>query len=107
MRFGESTKHSPIAGGEDSLQTPLPPFQEPHYTVAEIADQWKLSRDTVRKIFAKEAGVLVVGEGYQTLRIPESVKARVHRRLCNPDLTPGRKRAYPALKSGPSVVQSN
>lgn len=64
-------------------------FAELHYTVAEIAERWKLSEDVVRRLFEKEPGVLVLGRDgrtagrrrYSTLRIPESVAARVHRRL--------------------------
>jgi len=64
-------------------------FAELHYTVADIAEKWKLSEDAVRRLFEKEPGVLVLGKGgaasgrrrYTTLRIPESVVARVHRRL--------------------------
>jgi hypothetical protein len=100
VRFAESTRHSPSPGGEDAPQTLLVPFQEPHYTVAEIAELWKLSRDVVRKIFETESGVLVIGNdrsrskrGYHTLRIPESVAERVHRRMCNADLTSVRPRA--------------
>jgi hypothetical protein len=114
VRFGESTRHSSSAGGEGPLQTPLASFQEPHYTVAEIAELWKLSRDVVREIFQGEPGVLVIGRngsgskrGYHTLRVPESVLARVHRRSCNSDLTLGRSRAYSAIKSGPPVVGNN
>lgn len=65
----------------------------------EIAVAWSLSSDSVRKLFQHEPGVLVIGDqgsrrkrGYTTLRIPESVVTRVHRRLCNPDLTGGRTR---------------
>lgn len=79
------------SSGEGVQKTPLARFQEPHYTVDEIATAWKLSRDTVRKIFEKEPGVLVFGSersrrkrGYHTLRVPESVMERVHRRSCNP-----------------------
>ena len=84
-------------------ESPIPQFQERHYTVAEIADLWNLSPDVVRKLFEDEPGVLVFGNdssrtkrGYHTLRIPTSVLERVHRRLSNPDLTPKRVRAYPA-----------
>jgi hypothetical protein len=84
-------------------ETALARFQEAHYTVAEVAEMWKLSADTVRKVFENEPGVLVIGTaggrgkgGYRTLRIPESIVERVHRRLCNPDLTPVRVRAYPS-----------
>jgi hypothetical protein len=64
-------------------------FAELHYTVAEIAEKWKLSEDAVRRLFEKEPGVLILGRDdraggrrrYTTLRIPESVASRVHRRL--------------------------
>ena len=63
-------------------------FTERHYTVAEIAARWNLSVDAVRRIFQNEPGVLVLGDQpsrskrrYTTLRIPESVLERVHRRL--------------------------
>jgi hypothetical protein len=63
-------------------------FAERHYTVAEVAALWNLSPDAVRGVFQDEPGVLVLGgEGtphrrrYTTLRIPESVLQRVHRRM--------------------------
>lgn len=66
---------------------------EPHYSVAEVAEMWKLSPNAVRKLFQNEPGVLALGKprpkfgrqrGYVTLRIPQSILDRVHRRLCNP-----------------------
>ena len=58
-----------------------------------IGALWSLSPDADRKLFEREPGVLVIGEAspkgkrrYTTLRVPESVVERVHRRLCNPDL---------------------
>ena len=64
---------------------------ERHYTPDELGEMWNLSADTVRRLFQNEPGVLVVqrevGRGarrYRTLRIPESVARRVHRRLTNP-----------------------
>jgi len=61
---------------------------ERHYTVEEIAEAWKLSTDKVRRLFEKEPDVLVLENRgswskrrYRTLRIPESVAARVYRRL--------------------------
>jgi hypothetical protein len=63
-------------------------FAERHYAVAEIAALWNLSSDAVRKLFQDEPGVLVLGgqgaahkRRYTTLRIPESVLQRVHRRM--------------------------
>ena len=64
-----------------------PIFAERHYSVAEIAGLWNLSADAVRKLFQDEPGVLVLGgqsahkRRYTTLRIPESVLKRVHRRM--------------------------
>lgn len=58
---------------------------ERHFTVLEVSDLWQLHPDTVRKLFRDQPGVLKIGskerrgkQGYVTLRIPESVLARVH-----------------------------
>lgn len=60
---------------------------ERHYSVAEVAKIWALSEKTIRRMFEDELGVLQWGSpetrrkrGYQTLRIPESVLLRVHRK---------------------------
>jgi hypothetical protein len=49
---------------------------------------WRLSENTIRRIFAEEPGVVGWGNeekqfkrAYKTMRIPESVLQRVHRRL--------------------------
>jgi hypothetical protein len=77
--------------GESSKKTALARFQERHFTVAEVGELWKLSPDSVRKLFDSEPGVLKIGNdgsrgkrGYHTLRIPQSIMERVHRRLCVP-----------------------
>ncbi|MBB6144738.1 AraC-like DNA-binding protein [Silvibacterium bohemicum] len=64
------------------------PALERHYTVAEIAKLWNISRQTLTKYFADEPGVLKHENtpsrylrSYCTLRIPESVVIRVHTRL--------------------------
>lgn len=61
---------------------------EKHYSVAELAKLWSLSEKTIRRMFENEPGVLQWGSqetrfkrAYTTLRIPESVMLRVHRRL--------------------------
>ena len=60
-----------------------------HYTVAEVSESWALSKDTIRRIFLVEEGVLKIvrpGTRYKrshiTLRIPDSVMRRVHARMC-------------------------
>jgi hypothetical protein len=61
---------------------------EPHYTVQQVSKLWQLDEQMVRKIFRNEPGVVSLGssEGryrraYKTLRIPESMMLRVHRRM--------------------------
>lgn len=55
------------------------------YTVAGLAAEWQLSESSIRKIFADEAGIFVLGaagrrkRSYQTLRIPLVVAERVWR----------------------------
>jgi hypothetical protein len=59
-----------------------------HYSPVELAGAWGVSVETVRSIFREEPGVLKLGKtgtkyrrGYFTLRIPQEVAERVHRRL--------------------------
>ena len=79
----ERTRNAP----SDVLGTETSRIDEHHYSVAELANRWNLSPDTIRKLCENEPGVLVLGESltrrgkrrYTTLRIPESVAARVYR----------------------------
>lgn len=61
---------------------------EKHYSVSELAQMWRLSEKTIRRMFEDEPGVIIWGMSeerfkrrYRTLRIPESVVVRVHRQL--------------------------
>jgi hypothetical protein len=61
---------------------------ERQFSVQTIAELWGWSPDTVRSQFEDEPGVVKIGDRqssrkrrYVTLRIPESVAARVYRRL--------------------------
>jgi hypothetical protein len=74
--------------GSDSYALSPTPFSDRHYSVKEIAELWSLSPDVVRRLFEREPGVLVLGDfdspykrRYRTLRIPQSVLERVHRRM--------------------------
>jgi hypothetical protein len=74
-----------------SVGSPLGPVDlanEKHYSVIEIAKLWALSEKTVRKIFEMEPGVILWctqerlhKRGYRTLRVPETILHRVHRKL--------------------------
>jgi hypothetical protein len=60
---------------------------EPYFTPAEIAEHWRLSVDTVIRLFEHEPGVLILENPrprhrrrYRTIRIPNSVLVRVLKR---------------------------
>jgi hypothetical protein len=66
----------------------LAPAAERHYAPSEIATLWHLNVETIRKLFQEEQGVLVIEapikkgkRPYKTIRIPQSVLERVHKRL--------------------------
>jgi hypothetical protein len=63
------------------------PASERHWSVAEVAAMWNLSKDAVRRMFQDEPGVLVLGgrsigskRRYTTLLIPQSTLESVHRK---------------------------
>jgi len=65
----------------------MQPFEK-HYTVSQISKLWAFSESTVRRLFVKEPGVIKIchqstrkRRGYISLRIPERIAQRVHRRL--------------------------
>jgi hypothetical protein len=72
------------------------PAMERHFSPEELGQVWALSTDTVRRMFEREPGVLVIERNhsrarrYRTLRIPESVALRVHRRMTNSVAMPNR-----------------
>jgi len=56
--------------------------RERFYSVKELAEKWGVSRDTIRRRFANEPGVIVISNSvgdrpYRTLRIPPDVADRV------------------------------
>lgn len=58
------------------------------YTPKELAEEWRLSEDTIRRTFQDRHGVMKFGKpmrrgrrGYVTLRIPESVVREVRSEL--------------------------
>jgi hypothetical protein len=62
-------------------------FQK-HYSVVELSKLWGFSQKTIRRLFADEPGIIKIAHeetrhkrGYTSVRIPEHVAKRVHRRL--------------------------
>ena len=68
------------------MGTPETTFER-HFSVEELAKLWQVSDDFIRRLFLHEEGVLGFCHPrpgrrvYRTLRIPESVAQRVHRRM--------------------------
>jgi len=66
------------------------PITEVTYTTAQLAVMSQLSVDTIRSLFEREPGVMLLQRPrrgvrrYRTLRIPSSVAERVFRRLTVP-----------------------
>ena len=78
--------YEPLTQASDSTQEPV--AAERHYSAAELAALWNLNVETIRRIFQDEPGIVVlqspVKRGkrpYKTIRIPQSVLERVHKRL--------------------------
>jgi hypothetical protein len=71
---------------QPSVIRSAPDILERHFTPAELAEAWKLDESTVRRIFQDEVGVLKIStqgvrsrkRAYTTIRVPESVAARVY-----------------------------
>jgi hypothetical protein len=61
---------------------------ELHYSIADLAKQWRLSRETIRVLIKDEPGVVRIRLGRRKsmtrYSVPESVARRVHTKLFNP-----------------------
>jgi hypothetical protein len=64
------------------------PAVERHFTVTELSKRWFFSENTIRRLFSREPGVMKIARpqtrskrGYTSIRIPERIAERVHRRL--------------------------
>ena len=75
----------PAASG-DSMEPPS--AAERHYAPTDVAALWSLDVETIRRIFLREPGVVVLQSPakkgrrqYRTIRIPQTVLERVHQRL--------------------------
>lgn len=75
---------------QESGQAPFDSTFEVHYTIGDLARQWRLGRETVRLLVKDEPGVLKVRMGLRKsmtrYSVPESVARRVHTKLFNPAL---------------------
>jgi hypothetical protein len=79
---------APAPSRAPASTVPVCQAAERHYTTREVATMWHLNITTVRRLFEDAPGVVVLqapaGNGkraYRTLRIPQSVLDRLHKRL--------------------------
>src|SRR5271165_3299158 len=79
---------APVTGNVAAAETGCSDVAlERHYTVGQLAKRWHSDYKTVRRMFEGEPGVLTWGPGerchkrsHVSMRIPESVVIRVHRK---------------------------
>jgi hypothetical protein len=85
-RHSERIRYKVAAREEKPTSTIAERFAETHYTPTQLAKVWGVDPETIRNLFRNEIGVLKIQNNngkraYVTLRIPESVAVRVHRKL--------------------------
>jgi hypothetical protein len=73
---------------EQPIELQDPVAGERHWSPAEVAEMWGLGPAIIRRLFQDEPGVIVFvkpakknRQRHKTIRIPQSVLDRVHRRL--------------------------
>jgi len=71
----------------ETIDSPDTTFER-HFSIAELANIWNYSRETVRQLVKDDPGVAKVRKGLRKTMtrysIPESVARRIHTRLLNP-----------------------
>jgi hypothetical protein len=79
-------RESEANGRRASMPRDHPAFER-HYRIAELAEMWKLGRETVRLLVKDEQGVIKIRLGRKKVQtiysVPESVAVRIHNRLLN------------------------
>lgn len=77
----------PPVSSSATLPQPAGPAFERHYRIGDLAETWKLGRETVRLLVKDEVGVIKVRLGrkkaHTLYSVPESVALRIHTRLLN------------------------
>jgi hypothetical protein len=87
MELRQETRNTPIDSEVMQKSVGLQAFER-HYTVSQLSKLWFFSESTIRRLFIREPGVIKIvhqrtrmRRGYTSLRIPEPIAQRVHRRL--------------------------
>mgnify|MGYP003416343181 FL=1 len=73
--------------GSGAAPREVGPAFERHYRIGDLAEMWKLGRETVRLLIKDEVGVIKIRLGRKKVQtaysVPESVARRIHTRLLN------------------------
>ena len=79
---------APASRTTESRKVEIDTTFELHYTIGDLARQWRLGRETVRLLVKDEPGVLKLRMGPRKAltrySVPESIARRIHTRLFNP-----------------------
>lgn len=86
-----------MAHNTTSILLPDSTFED-HYSIADLAKQWRISRESIRLLIMHEPGIIRLSLGRTAMcryGVPASVARRVHVRLTSPVATSnsGRKAA--------------
>jgi hypothetical protein len=83
---GEIARGATATSARESMRRENAAF-EPHYRIGELAEMWKLGRETVRLLVKDEQGVIKIRLGrkkaHTIYSVPASVAMRIHTRLLN------------------------
>jgi len=86
-RFGDQEMATAKAMENRESAPQAHPAFERHYRIGELAEAWKLGRETVRLLVKDELGVIKIRLGrkkaHTIYSVPESVAVRIHTRLLN------------------------
>jgi hypothetical protein len=86
--FGDEdiVKSAKLTETMESAALERPAFER-HYRIGDLAEVWKLGRETVRLLVKDEPGVIKIRLGrkraHTIYSVPESVAVRIHTRLLN------------------------
>ena len=82
----EIAKAATPRSSRESVAREHPAFER-HYRIGELAEMWRLGRETVRLLVKDEQGVIKIRLGrkraHTIYSVPESVAVRIHTRLLN------------------------
>jgi hypothetical protein len=82
----EIAKQAKSTSGRESICPESAAFER-HYRIGELAEMWKLGRETVRLLVKDEHDVIKIRLGrkkaHTIYSVPESVAMRIHTRLLN------------------------